>query len=287
MSQPPKSLAESFAARFGALAAERSPLCVGIDPASETLAAWDLPDTAEGALEFGRRLVGTVGELVAVIKPQVAFFERFGPAGLLALSRITREATDAGALVLSDVKRLDIDSTLAAYAAAWLGPEAGFPSDAMTLGAYMGAAALRPAFDRAHETGSGVFVVVRSSNRDGADLQTARRHDDRTVADALADDMTAANIGYAGVGIGPVGAVIGATLDDAEEVLDRLKQSLILAPGIGAQGASIADLKLRFGATHAKRALPSVSRAIAGAGPLERPIREATRRLIEQAAELL
>ncbi|WP_069308488.1 orotidine-5'-phosphate decarboxylase, partial [Methylobrevis pamukkalensis] len=226
----------SFAVRFYEIAARRSPLCVGIDPAPETLQSWGLPVTAEGARDFGLRLVEATGERVGVFKPQVAFFERFGPAGFLALTEVMDAIHAAGALCLSDVKRLDIDHTLIAYAAAWLGEDAGFPSDAITVGAYTGARALRPVVDRAAEHEAGLFVLTRSSNPEGLELQNARLADGRTIAEQLADEITAFNVEIAGTATGPVGAVIGATLDDAMPVLDRLPQSLILAPGVGAQG---------------------------------------------------
>ncbi len=268
-----------FADRLGALALSRSLLVVGIDPDEKTLAHWNLPATAQGARSFALGLLDAVGEHAALFKPQVAFFERFGIEGLTVLLEVQNRIREAGALVLSDAKRLDIDSTFAAYAKAWLGEDAPFASDAVTVGAYMGAESLDVMFQRAALTGTGVFPVVRSSNPGGIVLQNARLEDGRTIAESLADAITAFNASVAPGTIGPAGAVIGATLEDAASVLERLPYSYYLAPGIGAQGATVADIGIRFGADAARRALPSVSRAVAHAGPSSNALKDAVEKL--------
>lgn len=279
--------ATPFADRFETVAAARSPLCVGIDPAPETLKLWDLPYSAEGVRVFGLEMVEALGERIGIFKPQVAFFERFGWQGMKACAEVMAHIRSAGALAVADVKRMDIGHTLAAYAAAWIGDDAGIPVDAITLGAYMGAGSLKPAVERANAYGAGLFVVVRSSNPDGLVLQNARQEDGRTVADALADDLSAFNAPNLNrLGLGPCGAVVGATLDDAGEVLERLSSSLILAPGIGAQGATMADVRSRFGRAAARRTLPSVSRQIAHAGPARAAIRDTVARLVDEAFAL-
>ena len=208
-----------FADRFEAIADRRSSLTVGIDPAPETLKAWDLPYSAEGVRVFGLEMVEAVGDLVGIFKPQIAFFERFGWQGLKSASEVIGHARSADALVIADIKRMDIGHTIEAYAGAWIGEDAGTPADAITLGAYMGSGSLAPVVKRAVEHGAGLFVVVRSSNPDGIQLQTARQEDGRMVADALADDLTAFNQdALAKSGNGPCGAVVGATLDDADKL---------------------------------------------------------------------
>jgi orotidine-5'-phosphate decarboxylase len=276
-----------FADRFALVADRRSPLCVGLDPAPETLKAWDLPYSAEGVRVFGLEMVEALGDRVGVFKPQVAFYERFGWQGLKALEEVMRHIRSADALALADVKRMDIGHTLEAYAAAWIGPDAGIEADAITLGAYMGSGSLEPVVRRAHAHGAGLFVVVRSSNPEGTALQTARHEDRRTVAEALADDLTAMNATRLGAeGAGPVGAVVGATVDDAEPILDRLRTALLLAPGIGAQGATMADVLARFGRAAARRTMPNVGRQIAHAGPSRAGLREITDRLRDDAFAL-
>ena len=137
-------------------------------------------------------------------------------------------------------------------------------------------------FDRAAATGSAVFVVVHSSNPEGRSLQDARHPDGRTVSEALADDISAFNAGL-GAGTGPVGAVVGATIDPAHvAILDRLPQSLILAPGVGAQGARLADIGATFAAPRG-RTLPSVSRGLLRQGPSVAGLRQAIDRHRDEA----
>jgi orotidine-5'-phosphate decarboxylase len=138
----------------------------------------------------------------------------------------------------------------------------------MTAHAYLGFGSLKPLLTHAVDAGAGVFVVVRSSNVEGLPLQTAvLNRDGRTVADSLADMITEFNEKTSGGEIGPIGAVIGATIEnDLLPTLDRLSKSLILAPGIGHQGATYEDLRKRF-ERHAARAIPSSSRAVLDRGP--------------------
>lgn len=275
-----------FASRLEARANTRSMLCVGIDPDEKTLERWGLPVSADGAREFALRLLDATAERVAIFKPQVAFFERFGLAGFKVLDEVMKTIRSADALVLADVKRLDIDSTFAAYAKAWMGEDAGFPADAITIGAYMGADSLEVVLNRALETGCGVFPVVRSSNPGGIALQNARMEDDLTIAEHIAEALTAFNRRTSGTEVGLAGAVVGATLEDARPVLERLPYSLILAPGIGAQGATVGDVALRFGPSAARRTLASVSRAVAHAGPSSNQLTDAVERLKDDVFKL-
>jgi orotidine-5'-phosphate decarboxylase len=256
-----------FQKRFVALAAERSPLCVGIDPAAESLKGWGLPDDVQGLRAFCERMVEACAPLVAVIKPQAAFFERHGPAGVEILRRTVEAAQSHGALVIIDAKRGDISTTAAAYADAYLGPRSPFGGDAMTLSAYLGLGSLTPFLEVARREGAGVFVVVRSSNPEGSELQQARLPDGRSVAEHLADQITARNAAEAPDKLALIGAVLGATQGrEAAGLADRLPNSLLLVPGIGAQGATIADMRADFG-RHYSRVIPSISRGIARAGP--------------------
>jgi orotidine-5'-phosphate decarboxylase len=271
-----------FQQRFVALAAERSPLCVGIDPSADSLRGWGLPDDAEGLQAFCERMVEVCGPLVACVKPQSAFFERHGPAGMAVLRRTVEAARSHGALVIIDGKRGDIESTAAAYGDAFLGPHSPFGGDAVTLHAYLGFGSLAPIVERARREAAGVFVVVRSSNPEGSELQQARMPDGRSVAAHLADQITAANREGGESGLGLIGAVVGATLGrEAADIAAQLPNSLMLVPGIGAQGATIPDVRRDFG-VHFARVIPSLSRAIARAGPRAEDLqREAERRIAE------
>jgi orotidine-5'-phosphate decarboxylase len=271
-----------FQKRFIALAAERSPLCVGIDPAAESLKGWGLPDDVQGLRAFCERMVEACAPLVAVVKPQVAFFERHGPAGVEILRQTVEAARSHGALVIIDAKRGDISTTAAAYADAYLGPRSPFGGDAMTLSAYLGLGSLQPFFDCALREGAGLFVVVRSSNPEGSKLQQARLPDGRSVAEQLADGIAARNTATEPNGIGSIGAVLGATQGrEAAGLADRLPNSLLLVPGIGAQGATIADVRADFG-RHYSRVIPSISRGIARAGPAAADLQRAVERHITE-----
>jgi len=275
----------SFAERFADLSIHRSPLCLGLDPSPELLRHWDLADGPDGLRSFCGRVLEAADGLVAVVKPQSGFFERFGPAGMAELAAVTARIRDRGALCLIDAKRGDLAGTMEGYAGAMLGTGSGFGGDALTVSAYLGLDALRPVFNRAAATGTGVFVVVRSSNPEGRALQAARHPDGRTVAEALADGITDWNAAL-GPGTGPLGAVVGTTIEPAGTgLIDRLPRSLILAPGIGPQGATMADVAARFPSARG-RVLPVVSRAILQAGPAPAAVRDAIKRYREAAWSL-
>ena len=271
-----------FAQRFAALARERSPLCVGIDPSAEALKGWGLADDVAGLRAFCHRLVETCGPLVASMKPQTAFFERHGPAGMEVLRETVEMAHRHGALVIIDAKRGDIGSTAVAYGEAFLRAQSPFGGDAITLSPYLGLGSLTPIFDIARGEGAGVFIVVRSSNPEGSELQQARLPDGRAVAEHLADEITALNAADAADKLGVIGAVLGATQGkEAGALADRLPHSLLLVPGIGAQGATIADVRRDF-AQHYERVIPSLSRGIAGTGPDPADLRRAVERTIAE-----
>ena len=258
---------KSFAQRFLELARSRSPFCLGIDPTPQLLKAWNLPLSADGLAQMCETVVSAAEDRLAIVKPQIAFFERFGSKGIEVLERLIAAFQERGTLVLVDGKRGDIGSTVEAYAEAYLGSTSAFHADAITAHAYLGFGALKPLLTHAVDSGGGVFVVVRSSNVEGTPLQTAvLQNDGRTVADSLADLINEFNQQTSGSEIGPVGAVVGATIEHLMPTLDRLSQSLLLAPGIGHQGATFEDLRRRF-ERHAVRAIPSSSRAVLDRGP--------------------
>src|SRR6185369_4721478 len=131
--------------------AERGPLCVGIDPHPSLLTAWGLPDTPAGLAVFAETVVDALADRVAVLKPQSAFFERFGSSGIAVLESTIRHSRERGALVLLDVKRGDIGSTASAYATAYLDPTSPLFADAVTVSPYPGFASLDPFRDVARQ----------------------------------------------------------------------------------------------------------------------------------------
>ena len=270
--------ADGFLARVVASVAGSGPLCAGIDPSSALLAQWGMPDSADGLRSFGLRCVEAFAGVVPVVKPQVAFFERCGAAGVGALESVMGAAHDAGLLVIADAKRGDIGSTMEAYASAWLDPTSPLAADAVTAHPYLGVGGLQPMFDLAGATGRGVIVVARSSNPEGRSLQRARTDEGNGVA---VEDMILTAIAELnrreGAPPGTVGAVIGATLAPSDFRLADLG-GVILAPGVGAQGGTAAEVRALFSDCPAGSVLASSSRSLLAEGPDVGNLGEAARR---------
>jgi orotidine-5'-phosphate decarboxylase len=265
-----------FGDRLAAVVAQRGPLVVGIDPHLPLLREWGLPPDVDGLERFAMTAVEAIADRVAVVKPQSAFFERFGSRGVAVLERVLAAVRDAGALSILDVKRGDIGSTTAGYAAAYLDPTSPLAADAMTASPYLGFGSLQPLLDAAYEHGRGVFVLALTSNPEGPEVQRALAPDGRTVAQTVLDRIAAANAAE-GRPLGSVGAVVGATVGAHGHRLDHL-HGPILAPGLGAQGAGAADLPGVFGAA-LPWVLPAVSREVLGAGPDQARLRAVTERI--------
>lgn len=243
------------------------PLCVGIDPHEALLRAWGIDATPAGAREFGLRTVEAAAGRVGVVKPQAAFYERYGAAGFAALEEVIAAARAAGLIVIADAKRGDIGTTMDGYAAAWLAPGAPLESDALTLSPYLGTDSLNAAFSAATAHEKGVFVLAATSNPEASALQRARVDDEESVAERVAHDVAARNIGAPG-SLGPIGLVVGATVDRRAYGLSDivLAGTPILAPGFGAQGAEPDDLGRLFGYV-SSQVVASESRSILSAGP--------------------
>ncbi|MFE3741301.1 orotidine-5'-phosphate decarboxylase [Streptomyces sp. NPDC059134] len=276
---PSTPSAAPFGARLRRAMDDRGPLCVGIDPHGSLLTDWGLDDDVAGLERFTRTMVEALADRVAVLKPQSAFFERFGSRGIAVLEKAVAEAREAGALVLMDAKRGDIGSTMGAYAATYLDPASPLFSDAVTLSPYLGFGSLRPALDAASAAGCGVFVLALTSNPEGAEVQRATAADGRPLARLMLDHMAAENAGARP--LGSVGAVVGATLGDLGDVVDLAINGPLLAPGIGAQGATPADLPAVFGAA-VGNVVPSVSRGVLRHGPDVRALRKAADRFADE-----
>ncbi|PZF29822.1 orotidine-5'-phosphate decarboxylase [Curtobacterium sp. MCPF17_051] len=262
----------SFGVRLASALGERSPLCVGIDPHAATLAAWGLARDEQGLTAFGAILVDAAAGRAAIVKPQVAFFEAAGVAGYRALDATIRRARDAGLLVVADVKRGDIGTTGDDYALAWLDRDGPFAADAMTVSPYLGYGSLRGTVDVARRNGAGVFVLAATSNPEARLLQTAvvaeGPRTGRTVAAGIVLDVADDNRSVGDQALGDVGLVLGATLhlDDFGIDADAIGSAPVLAPGFGAQGARIEDLRALYGA-RAEQVLVSESRGLLTDGP--------------------
>jgi orotidine-5'-phosphate decarboxylase len=272
----------SFGKRLDAALDARGSLCVGIDPHAALLDAWGLPDDADGLARFADVCVEAFADVAAVVKPQSAFFERFGAAGIAVLERTISSCRAGGALVLLDVKRGDIGSTMAAYAQAYLDPAAPLASDAITVSPYLGVRALEPVFDLVAEHGTGAFVLAATSNPEGPQVQQSRTAAGGTVAQTVVDEIAARNAGIDP--LGSLGVVVGATVEPGLLHLDEFNGP-ILAPGVGTQGGTADDVRRVFGSA-LRNVLPTVSREVLRRGPDVPALRAAAAELAGEFAFL-
>jgi orotidine-5'-phosphate decarboxylase len=264
---------ETFGARLRTALDTRGPLCAGIDPHSALLASWGLSDDVAGLETFAYTVVEALADRVAVLKPQSAFFERFGSRGIAILERCVADSRAAGAVVIMDAKRGDIGSTVAAYADAYLNPSSPLFSDALTASPYTAA----------EKNNAGVFVLALTSNPEGPQVQHAVAESGRSVAEEIVAAAAARNAGFAPMG--PIGIVVGATIAKPSFDLSTLNGAY-LAPGIGAQGATATDLRAVFGDALAN-VVPSSSREILQAGPTVAGLREAAARTVDELRSIL
>lgn len=249
---------DPFGAPFGdrlaaALAATKTPLCMGIDPhkAMMTPLFCDAAGTPSlsGLRDFALTLVDAATGLVPAIKPQAAMFEAYGPEGVAILAETAKAAQAAGLLVIMDAKRGDIGSTSEAYANAYLGADAPFPSDALTINPWMGLDTLAPFMTRAKQTNSGLFILVRTSNKGAADLQEQTLVGGHLAYQQLAHDLAPLIEDAKGTsGLSSFGIVAGATVpEQAEDLRKILPSAPFLIPGFGAQGAGPAHATIALG----------------------------------------
>ncbi|HUH53629.1 MAG TPA: orotidine-5'-phosphate decarboxylase [Microbacteriaceae bacterium] len=256
-------------------------LSVGIDPHDDLLSDWGLTNDAAGAEYFGRKIIAEAADSALCVKPQIAFFERFGSAGFKALESVLEDARQAGVLVIADVKRGDIGSTFDAYAKSWLSPGSPLEADAMTVHAYQGFGTLKGALTLVERNNKGVFVLAATSNPEAKEIQTARLSTNVTVAAAMVADATNWNQSHdQHQKVGSVGVVLGATLNLTDFEIDIENQSTgpiipILAPGFGFQGAKLEEAADRFGSL-ASGLIVHESRSVlkGGSARLEERIRQ-------------
>ncbi|GAB2624393.1 orotidine-5'-phosphate decarboxylase [Pseudactinotalea suaedae] len=276
-----------FGTRLADAMDSHGPLCVGIDPHPGLVREWGLPDGVAGLREFALRTLEAVGPHVAAVKPQAAFYERWGSAGFAVLEELIAGCRAAGVLCIVDAKRGDIGSTMNGYADAFLGKDSPLAGDCVTLSPYLGYGSLAPAIAEARATGRGVLVLALTSNPEGAEVQHARTAAGTSVAAAIAAHASADNAQdlAGGARLGTVGLVTGATIGSAPTDVGADLAAVrgpLLAPGLGEQGGRPEDLEATFGAA-VGAVLASASRSVLRAGPDPAALGEAARRL---AAEL-
>lgn len=260
-----------FGQRLSDVADRVGPLCVGIDPHPGLLTAWGLGVDVTGLREFALRTVESLVGAVGVVKPQSAFFERFGSAGVAVLEEVVAACRAAGLLCIIDAKRGDIGSTMDGYAAAYLTEGSPLAGDAVTLSPFLGAGSLSGAIEVARANGRGVFLLALTSNPEGASVQHSRNADGMSVAAGVAAAAARSNATERAAGdeLGPVGLVVGATIGSAAAELGLDLASVggpLLAPGLGAQGAGPQDLATVFAAA-TRAVVPTSSRGVLAAGP--------------------
>lgn len=264
-------------------------VCVGIDPHPSQLAAWGLDDNIQGLRTFSQTLVEAMAGQVPVVKPQSAFFERFGSSGIKVLEEVLAACRQAGLLTILDVKRGDIGSTMAGYAQAYLSAGSPLAADAITVSPYLGYGSLGPALDLAKSNGKGIYVLALTSNPEGFQVQHAKCANGKSVAADIILQAERTNKASSDEGhIGDVGLVVGATTGNAAKDLGidfSAFSGSVLSPGIGAQGATPADIQIIFGES-ACRVLASTSRGISSAGPKVTSLQAAAKQITEQMSDI-
>lgn len=259
---------ETFGARFVRRAQDFGPVCVGIDPHVQLLQAWGLEGSVDGLRQFSRTCAEAFADVACVVKPQVAFYERFGSAGYQVLEETIGFLRSRGVLVIADAKRGDIGSTMAGYADAWLNDDAPLCADAVTVSPWLGFGSLAPAIELGERLNRGVIVLAATSNPEAPEVQNAcvppgaGYAPDATLAQTIVDHVARVNAGHEGPG--NVGVVVGATVAQPPNLDDV--GGMILMPGVGAQGGTFADVT-RIAGTSGHLASPNVSRAVLSAGP--------------------
>ena len=286
-----------FGRRLQEAVARCGPIVAGIDPHASLLEEWGLPDDPAGLRAFSRTVLAAVSGQVAAIKPQSAFFERHGSAGVAVLEELLAAARDAGVLSILDVKRGDIGSTMGAYAAAHLFPGAPLEADAITVSPYLGVGSLDPAVQLALAHGKGLFVLALTSNPGAEHYQHAQlpaavgpagilgpgAQQSRSVARDVARHAEEHGGGTES-SWGSIGLVVGATVGDAYRSLGldaAAPHAPLLAPGFGAQGAGPRELTEVFGES-AGHVLVSLSRGLLSAGPGQEDLHQRLQQLRSQ-----
>ena len=261
----------SFGTRIEQAFAKYGQLCVGVDPHAQLLEEWGLPETVEGLKSFSLNVLEASIGRVGFIKPQVAFFEKYGAKGFAVLEQFAELAAAEDILVIMDAKRGDIGSTMTGYFDAWLGKEAPFICDALTVSPFLGIGSLAEVMSESLQRGKGLFVLAATSNVEGKSVQRARVGEISLSQDILRqlEDINSVSTS-AGSVIGSFGAVVGATQNLSASGLSVIQTEAelttpILAPGFGAQGAALADARDLFQAG-ASRVIASVSRSVLTAG---------------------
>jgi len=249
----------SFSDRLAkAIQEKKSPLVVGLDPRTEQLPLalapedpTDIGQVAESYQAFCFGVIDAVADQVPAVKPQFAFFEQLGPAGMMALAAASDYAKEKGLIVVGDGKRGDIGSTAIAYASAYLGENTPWAMDSLTVNPYLGSDSLQPMVETALSNNAGIFFLVKTSNQGSGDLQDLSSGD-LTIYQHVADRLNHMSRKWLeqkpeATGLTGISAVVGATYpEQLSDLRKRMPNSWILIPGFGAQGGTAADTAAGF-----------------------------------------
>lgn len=245
----------AFADRLASAIREKgAPVVVGLDPRWDNLPSQirNMSDGSHSRIAkcyeaFCRDVIDAVANHVAVVKPQAAFFEELGPAGMSVLHRVIEYAHRKNLMVILDGKRNDIGSTATAYAKAYLGQDSSWGADALTVSPYLGDDSLTPFVETAAAKDAGVFVLVKTSNPGGTTFQDLECSGSTIYqrAASLVERFACQNLGHCDYGC--VGAVVGATYpDQLKQLRDTMRHAWFLVPGFGRQGGTARDVAGAF-----------------------------------------
>lgn len=211
---------------------------------------------AEALLEFNKRLIDSIADIVPAVKPQLAYYEMYGLEGLRAFNETVVYAKKKGLLVIADGKRNDIGSTAEAYSKAFLGRTAFeedmvqpvFDADALTVNPYLGIDGIKPFIDDCKKYGKGIFILVKTSNKSSGQLQDLITKEGKCIYEIVSEHVDEWGGEIVGkYGYSSIGAVVGATYPQQAKVLrEKMKKAYILVPGYGAQGGSAKDAANSF-----------------------------------------
>ena len=240
----------------------QNPTCVGLDtlfdylPDEMKAGVTSFEGVAERVVEFNKKLIDNIYDIVPSVKVQIAYYEMYGVAGMKAYEETLKYATEKGLVVIADAKRNDIGSTASCYAKTFLGETQvnsaslkAFPSDYVTVNGYLGTDGIAPFVDECQKNDKGIFVLVKTSNPSGAEVQNLVLEDGKPIYEMMGGlvekwgESTVGKYGYSAVG-----AVVGATHPmEATRLRQILPHTFFLIPGYGAQGGNAEMLKNCFG----------------------------------------
>jgi len=240
---------------------KKNPSVIGLDPDLAKMPACykvsrssdcPLQDVAEAIIQYNKDIIDAIHELIPAVKPQIAFYEKYGSHGIRAFEETVAYAKEKGLVVIEDGKRNDIGNTARAYADGHLGLVEGlggemipaFDVDFLTVSTYLGSESLAPFVEVCKASNKGIFILVKTSNSGSGEIQNVKAENGKSVSENVARYVATHSEAFVGSrGYSPIGAVVGATYPEEAAVLRRIMpKSIFLVPGYGSQGAGAKDV---------------------------------------------